>query len=198
MARAAASWLITTLPMVGLGAPPDTYDRAGNEHRQFVPVNVYPTRDGHLLLAVGNDMQWQRLTGLDAFAALANDVRSTNEGRKAERDAIHTEVAAVTRTWETATLVQALNQAGLVACAVSTIPQVLEAEWLTPHLKRTTLADGTIVTLQPSAVQRDDETMVLGPPPRFGQDTIRILTESGAGPEEVAAWREAGIVFGVE
>ncbi len=198
MARVAASWLITTLPMVGMGAPPDTYDRAGNEHRQFVPVNVYPTRDGHLLLAVGNDVQWQRLTGLDAFKKLANDVRSTNEGRKAERNEIHEEVAEVTRGWETTTLVESLNKAGIVACAVSTIPQVMEADWLVPHLKSTTLADGTVVKLQPSAVQRDDEPAVLGPPPRFGQDTVRILDEAGAGEDEVAAWREAGIVFGID
>jgi crotonobetainyl-CoA:carnitine CoA-transferase CaiB-like acyl-CoA transferase len=198
MARAAASWLITTLPMVGMGAPPDTFDRAGNEHRQFVPVNVYPTRDGHLLLAVGNDVQWQRLTGLDAFKSLANDVRKTNEGRKAERNEIHAEVAEVTRGWETVTLVEALNQAGIVACAVCTIPEVLEAGWLAPLLKSTTLADGTVVKLQPSAVQRDDEATVLGPPPRFGQDTVRILGEAGAGADEVQAWREAGIVYGVE
>lgn len=198
MARAAASWLITTLPMVGMGAPPDTWSRAGNEHRQFVPVNVYPTRDGHLLLAVGNDVQWQRLTGLDAFKSLANDVRKTNEGRKVERDDIHREVAEVTAGWETSTLVEALNQAGIVACAVSTIPQVAEAEWLVPHLKRTTLADGTVVKLQPSAVQRDDEPMELGPPPRFGQDTVCILDEAGASADEVAAWRAAGIVYGVD
>lgn len=198
MARAAASWLITTLPMVGMGATPDTWSRAGNEHRQFVPVNVYPTRDGHLLLAVGNDVQWQRLTGLDAFKSLANDIRSTNEGRKAERSGIHQEVAQVTKGWETVTLVEALNQAGVVATVVSTIPQVLEADWLVPHLKSTTLADGTVVKLQPSPVQRDDEPMRLGPPPRFGQDTVRILTEAGADPEDVAAWQEAGIVYGAE
>jgi len=195
MARAAASWLVTTLPMVGLGAPPDTFTRAGNEHRQFVPVNVYPTRDGHLLLAVGNDVQWERLTAIEAFSALANDVRKTNEGRKAQRDEIHQEVGRVTRGWETATLVEALHQAGIVACAVSTIPQVLEADWLAPHLKRTTLDDGTEVKLQPSAVQRNDELMELGPPPRFGQDTERILTEVGAGSDEVAAWQREGIVF---
>ena len=198
MARAAASWLITTLPMVGLGAPPDCYDRAGNEHRQFVPVNVYPTRDGHLLVAVGNDVQWQRLTALDAFKGLANEVRKTNEGRKAERDEIHAEMAEVTRGWETATLVDALNKAGLVACAVSTIPQVAEADWLTPHLKTTTLADGRRVTLQPSAVERQGEPAALGPPPAYGQDTVRILGEAGAGTDELAAWREAGIVYGKE
>ncbi len=198
MARAAASWLITTLPMVGMGAPPDTFNRAGNEHRQFVPVNVYSTRDGHLLLAVGNDVQWERLTAIDAFKSLANDIRKTNEGRKAEREQIHKDVAEVTRGWETATLVETLHQAGIVACPVSTVPQVAEADWLAPHLKKTTLADGTIVTLQPSAVQRDDEPAVLGPPPGFGQDTARILGEAGAGPDEVAAWMEAGIVYGAE
>ena len=65
MVRAAASWLHTTLPLLDLGAAADQVRRSGNEHREFVPVNVYQTADGWLYLAIGNDVQWRRLVSCD-------------------------------------------------------------------------------------------------------------------------------------
>jgi len=64
MARAAASWLQTTFPLLDLGASALDIRRSGNEHREFVPVNVYQTADSWLYLAIGNDGQWTRLTEL--------------------------------------------------------------------------------------------------------------------------------------
>ena len=195
MARAAASWLVTTLPMVDLGAPPDAYSRAGNEHRQFVPVNVYPTRDGHLLLAVGSDGQWRKLTALPGFGVLAREGRATNEGRKADREAIHRDVAAITRGMESGPLVAALTAAGLVACKVLEVPEVLEEPWLAGSLKGTRLPGGRRIRLQPSAVERPGEPRELGPPPAYGQDTARILREIGAGEDEIQRWREEGVAY---
>lgn len=34
--------------------------RMGNEHQSLVPYQVFPTSDGHIIIAVGNDTQWQR------------------------------------------------------------------------------------------------------------------------------------------
>ena len=61
MLQAAASWLITTLPLVDFDCDPSEITRAGNEHRKFIPTNVYPTRDGFVYLAIGSDVQWKRL-----------------------------------------------------------------------------------------------------------------------------------------
>ena len=65
-------------------------------------MNVYETADGWLYLAIGNDVQWRRLTELGTFAALGKEGRETNEGRRADRVAIREELsAAVRRTrWE--------------------------------------------------------------------------------------------------
>ena len=35
--------------------------RHGNAHPSIVPYEVFPTADGELFLAVGNDLQWRRL-----------------------------------------------------------------------------------------------------------------------------------------
>ena len=58
--------------------------RRGNTHQFFAPVSVYPTRDGHVYLAVGNDRQWQALVALPGFAGLADEAYARNAGRIAD------------------------------------------------------------------------------------------------------------------
>ncbi len=96
MLQAAASWLITVLPLIDFDCQPDEITRAGNEHRKFIPTNVYPTSDGYVFLAIGSDVQWRRLTAIPKFTSVGNEVRQTNEGRHAQRAAIHRDMAAVT------------------------------------------------------------------------------------------------------
>jgi len=62
MLQAAASWLITTLPLLDFNCDPSEITRCGNEHRKFIPTNVYPTADGFIYMAIGSDVQWRRLT----------------------------------------------------------------------------------------------------------------------------------------
>jgi crotonobetainyl-CoA:carnitine CoA-transferase CaiB-like acyl-CoA transferase len=57
MAQVAVSWLQTFLPMLDMGSPPSEIKRAGNEHRQFIPVNAYRTADGFIYVAIGSDAQ---------------------------------------------------------------------------------------------------------------------------------------------
>ena len=84
MLQAAASWLITVLPLIDFGCEPNEITRAGNRHRKFIPTNVYPAADGFVYLAIGSDVQWKRLTDSPKFASIANSVRAT-ERRPAHR-----------------------------------------------------------------------------------------------------------------
>src|SRR5690606_35003741 len=76
MLQAAASWLTTVLPLLDFDCAPGEVTRAGNEHRKFIPTNVYPASDGFVYLAIGSDVQWRRLTAIPKFAPLANEVRA--------------------------------------------------------------------------------------------------------------------------
>jgi crotonobetainyl-CoA:carnitine CoA-transferase CaiB-like acyl-CoA transferase len=60
MAQVAVSWLQTFLPMLDMGSPPSELQRAGNEHRQFIPVNAYPTRDGFIYVGRAFPMRRSR------------------------------------------------------------------------------------------------------------------------------------------
>ena len=61
--------------------------RIGNAHQSIVPYQVFPCADGHLILAVGNDLQFRRFCDAAGCPGLADDVRfATNPARVAHRD----------------------------------------------------------------------------------------------------------------
>jgi crotonobetainyl-CoA:carnitine CoA-transferase CaiB-like acyl-CoA transferase len=177
MARAAVSWLQTTSPLLDLGATADEVHRSGNEHREFVPVNVYETADSWLYLAIGNDLQWRRLTSLAPFRSLARDGRETNEGRKAERVAIHDELSRVARTHRTEALLPLLRERGIVASPVHTVEQARDLPGIREHLTRSMLPDGRELRLPPAAVETGRKEFPLAP--RYGEHTREILRETG-------------------
>src|SRR5450759_1258342 len=137
MLQAAASWLITTLPLLDFDCQPAEITRCGNEHRKFIPTNVYPTRDGFIFMAIGSDVQWKRLTEIPKFAPLANAVRVTNEGRGREREAIHREMAAVTRQFITAQIAGDFGKATIPHAPIHDIPAVRAMEAVRSKLTTT-------------------------------------------------------------
>ena len=65
-------------------------ERRGNGHPNIVPYDVYATSDGHVILAVGNDTQFQWFCGFLGLPALAQDPRfATNPARLEHRDALN-------------------------------------------------------------------------------------------------------------
>lgn len=197
MAQAAASWLVTTIPLLDLGYEAHEVRRSGNEHREFVPVNVYPTKDGYIYIAIGNDVQWARLVSIDAFVGLETPGRRTNEGRRAERGAIHGELGAITRNFETATLVQHLGAKGIVAAPIRTVPEVIESTPIRDALLETSTGTGKRVRLPPPSVEREHLRTTkrrLPFAPRYGEHTDQILREAGFDPDEIARLRESGAV----
>jgi formyl-CoA transferase len=63
--------------------------RAGNAHQSIVPYQVFGCADGHLILAVGNDIQFRRFCESAGCPGLADDVRfATNPARVAHRETL--------------------------------------------------------------------------------------------------------------
>lgn len=194
MLQAAASWLITVLPLIDFGCQPNEITRAGNEHRKFIPTNVYPTSDGYVFLAIGSDVQWRRLTAIPKFAPVANEVRATNEGRHRERESIHRDMAAVTSRYPADEILADLRAATIPATRILDIRQVRELPQLRDKLTRTTMPDGRAIHMQPMAVDVAGARTELAFPPGYGADTQRVLGEAGYSAGEVQALRGAGVV----
>jgi len=194
MLQAAASWLITVLPLIDFGCQPNEITRAGNEHRKFIPTNVYPTSDGYVFLAIGSDVQWRRLTAIPKFAPVANETRATNEGRHRERESIHRDMAAVTSRYPADEILADLRAATIPATRILDIRQVRELPQLRDKLTRTTMPDGRAIHMQPMAVDVAGARTELPFPPGYGADTQRVLGEAGYSADEVQALRGAGVV----
>ncbi|WP_420430794.1 CaiB/BaiF CoA transferase family protein [Hyphobacterium sp.] len=93
------------------GNPPR---RIGPAHPNIVPYQAFPVSDGYLIIAVGNNGQFQRLVDLLDLEAGRDPKFETNSGRVENRSELVPEIAAVTRKWKRDDL--------LAACEAHTIP----------------------------------------------------------------------------
>ena len=194
MLQAAASWLITTLPLIDMGCAPEEITRWGNAHRKFIPTNVYPTADGFIYIALGSDHQWIRLTGIPKFTSLASESRLNAPGRYAEREAIYRTFGEITAQYPRADLAADFTAAKIPHAAINTIPHVQDLEAIARKLPTTRMPNGATVRLQPMAVDLEGAADEFTFPPRFGEHTEAILTEVGYAADDIAALRGNGVI----
>jgi crotonobetainyl-CoA:carnitine CoA-transferase CaiB-like acyl-CoA transferase len=197
MARVALSWLPTFLPMLDMGSPPSELRRAGNEHRQFIPVNAYPTRDGFMYVAVGSDAQWRRLVAEPAFASMDREELGTNEGRRGCRERLHAEIARITRQMGIEELDEVLTRAAIPHAPITPIEEVMELPFAAPILLETETTEGRRVRLPPAACDTGflaERGGRLPFAPAYGEHTDALLAEVGLEEVEIEALREKGVV----
>ena len=104
-----------------------TPKRMGNAHVNVVPYQVFKTKDGHLVLAVGNDGQFQRFCKLAGHDAVGTDAKyATNALRIQHRD----ELAPLIAQWmleRTTAEWTALLEPNAVPCApILELPEVFK------------------------------------------------------------------------
>jgi crotonobetainyl-CoA:carnitine CoA-transferase CaiB-like acyl-CoA transferase len=99
--------------------------RMGNGHANLVPYQAFAAADGEVIVAVGNDRQFQRFCQLLGLPELAADERfSTNAGRVSHRGALIPRIAAAVATRGCAELSEALESAGIPAGPINDVAQV--------------------------------------------------------------------------
>jgi crotonobetainyl-CoA:carnitine CoA-transferase CaiB-like acyl-CoA transferase len=194
MLQAAASWLITTLPLIDFDCEPWEITRAGNEHRKFVPTNVYPARDGFFYMAIGSDVQWRRLTALPRFASLASEARMTNEGRVRDRKNLQRDIAAVTATMNTEEMMADLRAATIPHARINSVAAVRGLDALRDRLTTTEMPGGNRVRMQPMAVDLPGAAREFAFPPKYGEHTRPVLREAGFSDGECRALAAAGAI----
>lgn len=197
MLQVAATWLQTFLPLLDMGSPPSELRRAGNEHRQFIPTNAYPTADGFVFLAIGSDLQWRRLVSEPLFLSLAEPALETNEGRRAEKTRLHERIAELTRGHSTAEVSAALSRATVAHAPITPIERVMELPALREQLLRTRAPGGQEIRLPPPAVETEflrARGRELDFAPGFGEHTDAVLGELGLEAAEILRLRERAII----
>ena len=99
--------------------------RMGNGHANLAPYQSFPTADGDLIIAVGNDRQFAKLCDVLGVPDMTRDPRfATNPARVTNRAALLPLVTARTVLWPSADLLAALEAAGVPVGPVNRIDQV--------------------------------------------------------------------------
>lgn len=101
--------------------------RLGNAHPNVVPYEVFPTSDGHIIIAVGNDGQFRRLCeALGAAALGASDRFASNALRVENRGTLIAELSALTLRFARADLLARLDTQTVPAGPINSIADVFE------------------------------------------------------------------------
>ena len=158
-----ALWLLS-YQIVGYLATGEIPGREGSAFAQIAPYQVFPTRDGELMIVAGNDKLFR---GLCAVLEIAADERfHTNPDRVMHRAELAEIIEGRTRTWETAELLDALVAAGIPASPVRNVGEAAGHEQTRALGILQQLAGFTTVA-QPFSV--DGERVVhRSPPPQLG------------------------------
>jgi crotonobetainyl-CoA:carnitine CoA-transferase CaiB-like acyl-CoA transferase len=155
--------------------------RLGNAHPNIVPYQDFPTADGHIVIAVGNDGQFARLCGSMDCPDLALDPRfAGNAARVANRTVLIGLLNAASIKRTTAEWIRILEQAGVPCGPINS----LDAVFADPHV----CARGTEVRLaHPTAGQVSQVASPLRlsatpvtyrrAPPTLGQHSEEILRD---------------------
>jgi crotonobetainyl-CoA:carnitine CoA-transferase CaiB-like acyl-CoA transferase len=167
--------------------------RMGNAHPNVTPYQVFATRDGHMVLAIGNDAQFTRFCETAGRAEVAADERfKTNAARVKHRDELVPIVAHACATRTTATWIEELEAAGVPCGPINDIAQVFANEHVLARGMRIDLphASGANVPLVASPLRLSaTPPEYTGTPPLLGQHTqgvlARLLGLSSARIEEL-------------
>jgi crotonobetainyl-CoA:carnitine CoA-transferase CaiB-like acyl-CoA transferase len=101
-----------------------TPQRLGNQHPNIVPYQSFAVLDGHVMIAVGNDAQFQRFCEAVGCASLAKDLRFlTNADRVRERAALLSVLEPALRSHSRAALLAKLEAAAVPAGPVNTLAE---------------------------------------------------------------------------
>ena len=170
------------------GAEPE---RWGNEHPNIVPYQVFPTRDGHVAIAVGNDAQYARLLGV--LGLPAEERFATNPGRVAGRAELIPLLGATIEARGRDELVAALRESDVPSGPVSSVSEALT--WMEAAHEGSWLQTAGGMRLAPDPIRLDGQPLPLRrPPPLLGEHTAEVLGSLGFGAGELEDLGACGVV----
>jgi crotonobetainyl-CoA:carnitine CoA-transferase CaiB-like acyl-CoA transferase len=182
----------------GFLATGKTPGRLGNAHPSIVPYQAFAAADGHLALAVGNDLQFARFCEIAGRPELASDRRfATNAGRVENREVLVPILAAVVRDRPVRAWIEALEAAGVPCGPVNDLAQVFEDPQVVHRGLRVDLPHpvaGTVSVVRSPIRLSATPVVHRDPPPALGQHTGEVLAEVlGMSDAEVDALRAGGV-----
>ena len=179
--------------------------RQGNSHPSLVPYQDFPTADGAMLLAVGNDGQFARFCVAAGRPEWAADARfTTNTLRVQHRAELIPLLEAVTRTRSTADWIALLEDKAVPCGPINDIAQAfVDSQVQARGLKlnqpvaQAVFAQAAIQSIASVASPlrlTATPPVLVRPPPALGEHTDEVLAGLGLDATAIAALHAAGVV----
>lgn len=173
-------------------------ERLGSGHFHHVPYEVYPCRDGHLILGVVTDEFWRRLVEALPIPELDTDENRWREGRLKNRPVIDAHLTALFQTDTRAAWLARLEGAGVPCAPVNDILAALTDPQI---VARNMVANIQLETGESAAVAGNAMKLSrtpgesFAPPPRLGGDSDELLRDLlGKTEAEIEALRAQGAI----
>lgn len=170
--------------------------RLGNQHPHIVPYQVFPTRDGEMVVAVGNDAQFRKLAEALGMPELAADERyRTNADRLRHRDGLVAVISAVMKAKPTTHWRARLQAAGIPHGPINDLQAVfadhqVQARNMVVEMAHPTAGSVKLVG-SPLKLSRTPVEMKRHPP-LYGEHTTQVLSRLGYSPDELDEMRRNG------
>ncbi len=153
----------------------------GNAHMNIAPYEVMPVKDGHIILAVGNDGQFARFCAVVGLEELPADPDfATNPARVANRTRLREHIVATLASLECEALLAKLETAAVPASPINTIGQMFADPQTIARGMRLDLDDGhgnRLPSVRAPMVMSGTPLVYERPSPRLGEHTDEILAE---------------------
>jgi crotonobetainyl-CoA:carnitine CoA-transferase CaiB-like acyl-CoA transferase len=173
--------------------------RLGNQHPNIAPYQEFPTKDGYLILAVGNDPTFERFCKAFGQEALLADPRfATNPIRVQNRQLVTDTLTPVMKSKTTAEWIDALEALKIGCGPINTLEQV----FADPHVQArdmvVEMAHGSGETVK--VIANPVKLSATPPsyrsaPPVLGEHTEDVLASVlKMSTSDIAALREKGIL----
>lgn len=173
--------------------------RLGNAHPNIVPYQDFPTADGDMILAVGNDSQFASLCAACGHPEWAEDPRfSRNSARVAHRDALIPLLADVTCSRPTQAWVALLEQAGVPCGPINNLAEVFADPQIRAREMRIDLPHplaGSAPGVANPIRLSESPVEYRSAPPTLGQHTEAVLQSLlGLDAAQIDALRSRGVL----
>jgi crotonobetainyl-CoA:carnitine CoA-transferase CaiB-like acyl-CoA transferase len=173
--------------------------RLGNQHPNISPYQEFPTKDGYIILAVGNDPTFERFCKAFGVAHLLEDERfATNPKRVANRDLVTQTLTPVMTSRTTTEWVEALEREKIGCGPINTLKDVfadphVQAREMVVKMQHGSGAAIEVIAnpVKLSATPPDYRSA----PPVLGEHNDAVLRGLlGLSEAEIAALREKGVL----
>ena len=172
--------------------------RMGNAHPNIVPYQDFPTADGDMILAIGNDGQFARFCAVAGRPEWASDKRfASNAARVRNRQELIPLLRQTTVQRNTGEWIAALERAAVPCGPINDLAAVFADPQVQARGMRLEMPHGSGSSApQVASPMRLSATPVeyRKAPPTLGEDTDAVLREMGRSERQIAALRQAGVV----